>query len=77
MISCIKFWNDYEKCRQAKKNFIKCEKKYDMLEKCWLGYWCLTILLCLPFERRETYCFSLIFSSSASSASSQRGLSRP
>jgi hypothetical protein len=34
------------------------------------------LLLCLPFERRETYCFSLIFSSSAS-ASSQRNLSRP
>jgi hypothetical protein len=34
-------------------------------------------LLCLPFERRETYCFSLIFSSSASSssASSQRSFS--
>ena len=31
-----------------------------------------------PFERRETYCFSLIFSSaSASSASSQRSLSGP
>jgi hypothetical protein len=29
--------------------------------------------LCLPFERRETYCFSLIFSSA--SASSQRSLS--
>jgi hypothetical protein len=40
-----------------------------------------TVLLCLPFERRETYCFSLIFSSSASasssSASSQRSLSGP
>ena len=37
-------------------------------------------LLCLPFERRETYCFSLIFSSassSSSSASSQRSLSGP
>ena len=32
------------------------------------------ILLCLPFERRETYCFSL---SSTSSASSQRSLSGP
>jgi hypothetical protein len=32
-------------------------------------------LLCLPFERRETYCFSLIFSSA--SASSQRSLSGP
>ena len=33
--------------------------------------------LCLPFERRETYCFSLIFSSASasSSASSQRSLS--
>ena len=36
----------------------------------------LLLLLCLPFERRETYCFSLIFSSSAS-ASSQRSLSGP
>jgi chromosome transmission fidelity protein 1 len=35
-------------------------------------------LLCLPFERRETYCFSLIFSyASSSSASSQRSLSGP
>ena len=33
------------------------------------------ILLCLPFEGRETYCFSLIFSSA--SASSQRSLSGP
>ena len=35
-------------------------------------------LLCLPFERRETYCFSLIFSSASAekaSASSQRSLS--
>ena len=35
------------------------------------------IQLCLPFERRETYCVSLIFSSSASAVSSQRSLSRP
>ena len=41
-------------------------------------------LLCLPFERSETYCFSLIFSSTsafpsafASSASSQQSLSGP
>ena len=38
--------------------------------------------LCLCFKQRETYCFSLIFSSasasaSASSASSQRSLSGP
>jgi hypothetical protein len=33
----------------------------------------MILLLCLPFERRETYCFCLIFSS-ASSASSQRSL---
>ena len=32
-------------------------------------------LLCPPFERRETYCFSLIFSSA--SASSQQSLSGP
>ena len=44
---------------------------------CMMAY-VLFMLLCLPFERRETYCFSLIFSSasasaaSASSASSQR-----
>ena len=37
-----------------------------------------SFLLCLPFERRETYCFSLIFSSAfASSASFQRSLSGP
>jgi hypothetical protein len=37
-------------------------------------------LLCLPFEWRETYCFSLIFSSASSaspSASSQWSLSGP
>ena len=35
-------------------------------------------LLCLPFKRRKTFCFSLIFSSSASaSSSSQRNLSGP
>ena len=45
----------------------------------------IMVLLCLPFKQRETYCFSLIFSSasassssvSASSASSQRSLSGP
>jgi hypothetical protein len=55
MISCIKFWNDYDKCRQAKNFFIKCEKKYDMLEKCWLGYWCLTILLYLRYMVPVTF----------------------
>ena len=40
---------------------------------CW--YSTKWTLLCLPFERRETYCFSLIFSST--SASSQRSLSGP
>ena len=39
---------------------------------------CAGMSLCLPFERRETYCFSLIFSSaSTSSASSQRSFSGP
>jgi hypothetical protein len=41
------------------------------------------VFLCLPFQRRETYCFSLIFSSASTSASasdsasSQRSLSGP
>ena len=64
------------------KNKVESEVEIKTDQKKTLGtlelvrfFFYVFILLCLPFEGRETYCFSLIFSSA--SASSQQSLSGP
>ena len=67
--SCIGYFTFYNKSELHCTFFVEGEitdEQFFHVSSISLFY---IYLLCLPFERRETYCFSMIFSSASASAS--------